>query len=93
MHHVDGNHQNNAIENLSMLCPNCHAQTENYRGKNNSGICIISEDEFVKALHENDTIASALISLHLSSGTGNYDRARKLIIKYNITKHINTTGG
>lgn len=93
VHHIDGNHQNNAIENLAMLCPNCHAQTKNYRGKNNQGVCIVSEDELVKALQENDTIANALISLHLSNGTGNYDRARKLIIKYNITKYINTTGG
>lgn len=31
MHHVDGNNQNNAKENVSLLCPNCHAQTPNYR--------------------------------------------------------------
>lgn len=34
LHHKDGNHYNNEINNLQMLCPNCHAQTENYRGKN-----------------------------------------------------------
>lgn len=28
--HIDGNHQNNVIENLRFLCPNCHAQTETY---------------------------------------------------------------
>jgi hypothetical protein len=30
LHHVDGNHYNNVLENLQILCPNCHAQTENY---------------------------------------------------------------
>lgn len=32
--HVDGNHLNNSIDNLRILCPNCHAQTDNYRGLN-----------------------------------------------------------
>lgn len=34
LHHVDGNKYNNQIENLSLLCPNCHALTDNYRAKN-----------------------------------------------------------
>lgn len=29
--HIDGNHANNAKENLRVLCPNCHALTPNYR--------------------------------------------------------------
>lgn len=34
LHHEDGDRQNNKLENLTLLCPNCHAQTGNYRGKN-----------------------------------------------------------
>lgn len=34
IHHVDGNHYNNSLDNLQILCPNCHSQTSNYRGKN-----------------------------------------------------------
>lgn len=30
LHHIDGNHYNNKISNLQLLCPNCHAQTDNY---------------------------------------------------------------
>lgn len=30
VHHIDGNAKNNEIENLQILCPNCHALTENY---------------------------------------------------------------
>ncbi len=33
LHHVDGNNQNNSLDNLQLLCPNCHALTENYRRK------------------------------------------------------------
>lgn len=35
--HIDGNHQNNAIENLQVLCPNCHALTPKYRNWHNKG--------------------------------------------------------
>ncbi len=34
LHHKDGNNLNNNLDNLSLLCPNCHALTENYRAKN-----------------------------------------------------------
>lgn len=34
LHHINGNHNDNRLENLQLLCPNCHAYTDNYRGKN-----------------------------------------------------------
>lgn len=35
LHHIDGNHNNNCLENLQILCPNCHSQTENFCGNSN----------------------------------------------------------
>lgn len=32
--HIDGNKTNHNINNLQILCPNCHAQTPTYRAKN-----------------------------------------------------------
>lgn len=32
--HINGNHSDNRIENLRILCPNCHSQTETFAGKN-----------------------------------------------------------
>lgn len=33
LHHKDGNRFNHSLENLTILCPNCHSQTENFRFK------------------------------------------------------------
>lgn len=35
LHHINGNRTDNRLENLQVLCPNCHALTDNYRGKKN----------------------------------------------------------
>lgn len=37
LHHKDGDHHNNKLTNLTFLCPNCHAITDSYGGKNNIG--------------------------------------------------------
>lgn len=34
LEHIDGNTDNNELSNLTLLCPNCHALTATYRGKN-----------------------------------------------------------
>lgn len=31
IHHKDGNRKNNTLENLEVLCPNCHSLTETYK--------------------------------------------------------------
>ena len=33
LHHINGDNTDNRIENIQLLCPNCHALTDNYRGK------------------------------------------------------------
>jgi 5-methylcytosine-specific restriction endonuclease McrA len=32
--HIDGNSENNNLTNLRLVCPNCHSQTNTYKGKN-----------------------------------------------------------
>lgn len=34
LEHKDGNSSNNSIDNVCLLCPNCHSQTSTFKGKN-----------------------------------------------------------
>jgi DNA-binding CsgD family transcriptional regulator/5-methylcytosine-specific restriction endonuclease McrA len=34
LHHVNGDRHDNRLDNLELLCPNCHSQTENFAGRN-----------------------------------------------------------
>jgi len=36
LHHIDGDHNNNNLNNLQLLCPNCHSQTKTYRRSKSS---------------------------------------------------------
>ena len=55
VHHIDGNKRNNDESNLTLLCPNCHSYTDNYRRKNLDKT-VVSDDEFAKALNESKNI-------------------------------------
>jgi hypothetical protein len=37
LEHKDGNFKNNKIDNLGLICPNCHSQTDTYKGRNKKG--------------------------------------------------------
>jgi len=34
IHHIDGNKKNNDVDNIMIICPNCHYFTDNYKAKN-----------------------------------------------------------
>lgn len=89
VHHIDGQELNSELDNLLLICPNCHALTDNYRGRNiNKGVEKISDEKFVNVLINSSSIRQALITLGLTPKGGNYTRAYELINKYQIKKFL-----
>jgi len=77
--HIDGSAHNCKLENLRLLCPNCHSQTDTFRGKGiNTGKKRVSDDELKESLKNSKNIRQALINVGLSPRGGNYTRASKL---------------
>jgi len=56
--HIDGNHYNNNLSNLKILCPNCHSITSNYAGRNRSKEKLHNKKELIFEKHneKNDLI-------------------------------------
>lgn len=78
--HINGNNRDNRIENLRLLCPNCHSQTDNFRGRNiNKGDAKVTDDELIEALKTSKNIRQALIKVGLTPKGANYIRARKFL--------------
>ena len=80
VHHKDGDSNHNVRDNLILLCPNCHSQTENWRHKNVKSNRI-SDEEFLDALNNAHSICDACRQLGITPNQSNYNRARKLLNK------------
>ena len=94
-HHIDGNRINNTEENLQLLCPNCHSQTDNYKIGNSHNVnknSYVKDETLIESLNKHSSIRSALISVGLSGSGANYARAYNLIDQYNIEHLKNNIG-
>lgn len=83
IHHINGDRSDNSLENLQLLCPNCHSYTDTFCHKSNHQT--VSDEDFVLALQQNKNISQALKQLGLTPAGGNYTRARELIEKHHLT--------
>jgi Zn finger protein HypA/HybF involved in hydrogenase expression len=78
--HINGNNRDNRLTNLRYLCPNCHSQTDTYKGRNkNSGKVKITDQELLTAYSKCSNIRQALLEVGLAAKGGNYERMKRLI--------------
>ena len=64
LHHIDGDNTNNSLDNLQMLCPNCHSQTENYCGSANEKKKHNYCKDCGKEITDNATYCTACLGKH-----------------------------
>lgn len=77
--HINGKSNDNRIENLRFLCPNCHSQTPTFRGRGIKGKKKVSDADLLTAYNNSSNIRQALIAVGLVPKGGNYTRMLKLI--------------
>jgi hypothetical protein len=83
LEHIDGNKLNNVIDNLKLLCPNCHSQTPTWRRRKVSGKSKKHTDtQIIEAIKTSHSMTSTLEKLNLAWGS--YTTILKVMKKYNI---------
>lgn len=87
LHHIDGDSQNNIATNLQLLCPNCHALTLNYCGRNIKSKTNARYDDkhICELIPLSQSIRQIILTLGMSTGKDNYDRVRSLMSQYNLS--------
>jgi hypothetical protein len=90
LHHRDGDNKNNCLENLELLCPNCHALTPNFCGKNVKASKRsvkrqkVTEEEIIQTIKQSYNILGVLKTLNLNNYGKNYDRINTILEKHNL---------
>lgn len=67
--HLDGDKTNNQLENLRLICPNCHALTSTYRGKNAKYPHIPALEEVRAGIERLGSMAAYARQMNVSSDT------------------------
>jgi hypothetical protein len=99
--HINGVNNDNRLENLRFLCPNCHSQTSTYKGRNvkNKNILnnfsssyIHTDNEFTEAINSSYNIHQVCNKLNLSDA-GNYKTIKNRMDKLSLCFKEDPTNG
>lgn len=88
IHHKDGNPSNNVVENLQILCPNCHSQTETFSGRNKVKFNWnkVTQERLKEQAKKYNNYRQLLLSIGcFSIGKIAYTKLKQLLKLYNIT--------
>jgi 5-methylcytosine-specific restriction endonuclease McrA len=83
LHHSDGDHSNNNLTNLQVLCVNCHRQIDKYASIKNTGENILSDAELIPIIKQSRSILEVLKRFGRRGGN-NYPRIRRIMKENNL---------
>jgi protein-arginine kinase activator protein McsA len=88
--HISGDRKNESRENLRLICPNCHSQTETYKVANfiKKGVRY-TDEEIILALQQSVSAYEAMKKLGMNPHGGNYIRLRKIVKTHNLVLGYN----
>lgn len=85
LHHKNGNSSDNSLENLQILCGNCHALTHNFRGNNMKRMIVKKTvEEIIHAIKNSYNVRNCLIFLGYAPKGANYSRIYSIMDKYGV---------
>lgn len=85
--HINGVNNDNIRTNMEALCPNCHALTDTWRGRNkepSKNRPIITDEQLVDSYLKYGNIRQALLNLGLAGKGANYGRVKRALSLRNI---------
>ena len=82
--HIDGDPTNNCIDNLRLLCPNCHTQTETHSCQLKCDV-IVSDNEWIEAIKRNDSISNTIRDVGKRVSSHNAKKIKKLMKQENLS--------
>lgn len=84
--HINGINNDNRIENLRFLCPNCHSLTDSYNGKNKSHFpnVTVTEEQVINALQKTPNVRQAALQLGLNPQGASHTRISLIKRKHHI---------
>lgn len=83
LEHIDGNRSNNKRENLEGICPNCHAQTPTYKGKNIKNF--FTDEQIIDSLLTSKSAYQAMVKIGMSPQRNCYTRIRRIIETHKLS--------
>ena len=80
VHHINGTNNDNRVENLQLLCLNCHSQTDNYKNRNQQK-SQQTEEQIIAAIKQSKSMIQALKILGMSPRPCNYNKLNRIMQK------------